>query len=27
LYYYDNENEVVLDDKVWGQEIVDVPLG
>jgi hypothetical protein len=26
LYYYDNENEVVLD-KVWGQEIVDVPLG
>jgi hypothetical protein len=27
LYYYDNENEVVLDNKVWGQEIVDVPLG
>jgi hypothetical protein len=26
LYYYENENEVALD-KVWGQEIVDVPLG
>jgi hypothetical protein len=26
FYDYDNENEVVLD-KVWGQEIVNVPLG